>query len=108
MIHSYLVMLSLFILIFIFKFRIVTFLFIGMSAHVLFDSGATRSSVSLALKNKFYDPRKILDFPLEVEITYERPVRASRVHHGYVMNLFSKRYFIDLVLIPPWGTNAIY
>ena len=66
---------------------------------MLFDSGATRSFVYLALSKKFCDAPGILDYPLEVEITDDHYVSASSVHHGYVLNLFSERYYIDLVSI---------
>ena len=71
----------------------------GMSAHVLFDLGATRSFVSLALNKKFCDARGTLDFPLEVRIADDRTVSDFRVHRGCVLNLFSERYPIDLVSI---------
>lgn len=41
-----------------------------------------------------------LDCPLEAEIVDDHPVRGSRVHRDCVLELFSKRYPIDLVLIP--------
>lgn len=69
-----------------------------MTAHVLFDSGATRSFVSLTLS--ISDAPRILDYPLEVEIADNRYVSASRVHRGCVLNLFNERYSIDLVSIP--------
>ena len=78
-----------------------------MTAHVLFDSGATRSFVSLALSKKFSDAPGTLDYPLEVEIADDRTVSASRVHHGCVLNLFSERYSIDLVPIPLRGSKVI-
>ena len=54
----------------------------GMNAHVLFDSGATRSFLSLALSKKFCDDPRTLDFPLEVEITDDRTMSASRLIVG--------------------------
>ena len=56
-----------------------TFLVNGMTAHVLFDSGATRSFVSLALSKKFRDAPGTLDAPLEVEIADDRTVSAAMV-----------------------------
>ena len=40
----------------------------GIPVQVLFDSGATRSFVSLALSKRFTESSGILDCPLEVEI----------------------------------------
>ena len=39
-----------------------------MTARVLFDSGATRSFISLAFSKEFSDAHGFLDYPLEVEI----------------------------------------
>ena len=64
-----------------------TFLVNGMSVHVLFDSGATRSFVSLALSKKFRDTSGTLDSPLEVEIADDRTVSAERVYRGCVLNM---------------------
>ena len=47
---------------------------------VLFDSGATRSFVSLALSKRFSESSGMLDCPLEVEIADDRSVRASTVY----------------------------
>ena len=71
-----------------------------MVAHVLFDSGATRSFVSIAHNKKFCDAPVTLDYPLEVDIMDDHFVSALRVHRGCVLNLFSEIYSIDLVLIP--------
>ena len=57
-----------------------TFLVNGMSAHVLFDSGATRSFMSLALSKKFGDAPGTLDSLLEVEIADDRTVSTTRVY----------------------------
>ena len=40
----------------------------GIPIHVLFDSGATRSFVSLALSKRFSESSRIFDCPLVVEI----------------------------------------
>ena len=58
------------------------------------------------LRKKFCDAPGTLDFPLEVEITDHRTMSASRVHRGCVLNLFSERYFIDLVSIPLRGSEV--
>ena len=72
----------------------------GITSHVLFDLGATRSFVSLTLSKNFCDTPGTLDYPLEVKIADDRTVSASRVHRGCVLNLFCERYSIDLVMIP--------
>lgn len=51
-----------------------------MSAHVLFDSGPTRSFVSLALSKKFRDVSGTLDSPLEVQIADDCTMSATRVY----------------------------
>ena len=51
-----------------------------MSAHVLFDSGATQSFVSLTLSMKFSDALETLDYLLKVEFADERSVSASSVY----------------------------
>lgn len=77
-----------------------TLLVNGMTIHVLFDWGDTRSFVSLTLSKKFNDAPMILDYPLDLEIADDRSVSALRVHPGCVLNMFSERYSIHLVLIP--------
>lgn len=52
----------------------------GMTFHVLFNSDATRSFVSLALSKKFSDAPRILDYPVEVGIGDDHSMSASRVH----------------------------
>lgn len=78
------------------------FLVNGLSALVRFYSGATRSFLSLALSKRFIDAPGDLDYPLDVEITGNRPVtvRVSMVHRGCILEIFGVRYPIDLVLIP--------
>lgn len=71
-----------------------------MPSHVLFDSVASRSVVSLVLGKKFRDVSGILDYPLEVEIVDDCSTSASSVHRGCVLNLFRNRYSTNLVLIP--------
>ena len=79
----------------------------GVSPLVLFDSGATRSFVSLALSKKFAGAPGELDFPLDVEIADDRSVWVSRVHCGCVLQMFSEQYPIDLVPIPLCGKKVI-
>ena len=64
------------------------YLFIGsflvndISAMILFDSGATRSFVSLALSKRFSKAPGELDCPLDIEIADDRTVRVAMVHRG--------------------------
>ena len=61
----------------------------GIPTLVLFDLGATRSFVSLALRKRFFGSPSELDHPLEVEITNDRSVQASMVHRGCVLRMLS-------------------
>ena len=79
----------------------------GIPVQVLFDSGATRSFVSLALSKKFPESSGLLNCPLEVEITDDRSVRASEVYQDCILRLFKERYLVDLVLIPLRGNKVI-
>lgn len=79
----------------------------GLSAHVLFDSGASRSFVSLAFNKKFRDAPGTLGSPLEVEIPDDRNVSATRVFQGCVLNMFNKGFPINLVPIPLRGLKAM-
>lgn len=68
----------------------------------------------LCLTTSLVLPR-ILMCPLEVEIMDDHSVSVSRVHRGCVLNMFSERYSINLVLIRdanfargfgyPWVSN---
>ena len=78
-----------------------------MTGHFMFDSGATRSFMSLVLSKKFSDALRTLDYLLEVEIFDDRLVSASRVHRGCVLNMFKERYSINLVLIHFRGSKVI-
>ncbi|XP_023768582.1 uncharacterized protein LOC111917162 [Lactuca sativa] len=84
-----------------------TFLVNGMTAHIFFDSGATRSFVSLALGKKFRDAPKTLDSPLEVKIADDRIMGAVRVYRNCVMNVLGERFWVDLFPIPLRGIKAI-
>ena len=79
----------------------------GIPVQVLFDSGATRSFVSLALSKKFPESSGMLDCHLEVEIADDRSVRASVVYQDCVLRLFEERYLVDLVPIPLRGNKVI-
>ena len=84
-----------------------TFLVNGMTFHVLFDSGATRSFVSLSLSKKFRDALGTLDTPLMVEIADDRTVSAARVCQDCVLNVHGERFRVDLVPIPLQGLKVI-
>ena len=78
-----------------------------MIVHVLFDSGATRSFISLMLRKKFSNAPWTLDYPLEVEIANDCSVGDKRVHQGCVLNMFNERYSVELVPIPLRGLKVI-
>lgn len=85
-----------------------TFLVNGMTAHVLFDSGATQLFVSLAFSKEFGDASGTLDSPLKVEIADDRTVSAARVYRGFVLNVLGERFRVDLVPIPLRGLKVIF
>lgn len=76
------------------------FLVSGFPTLVLFYSGSNRSFVSLALIKKFSNALGTMEYPLEMEVVDDSSGIASRFHQGCVLNTFSERYSIDLVLIP--------
>ena len=63
-------------------FVIGSFLVNCISALVLFDPGATRSFVSLALNKQFVGAPGELDCPLDVQIAEDRTINVARVHRG--------------------------
>ena len=75
----------------------------GIHVLVLFDSGATRSFMSLALSKKFDIDPGALDFPLEVEIVDDHTVSALRVHGGCVLEMFQVHGDFPLAYIPMNG-----
>ena len=79
----------------------------GILVQVLYDLGATRSFVSLALSKRFSESLGMLDYPLEVEIADDRSVRASTVFRDCVLRLFEERYLVDLVPILLRGNKVI-
>ena len=58
-------------------FVIGSFLVDDISTLVLFDSGATRSFLSLALSKRFFGAPGELDCPLDVEIVDDRTIRLG-------------------------------
>ena len=67
-----------------------SFLVNGIYTLVLFDLGAIRSFVSLALRKSFAGAPGELDYPLDVEIADDRSIRVARVHRGCTFQLFSE------------------
>ena len=84
-----------------------TFLGNGMTAHVLFDSGATRSFVSLALSKKFRDAPGTLDTLLEVEIADDRTVSVTRVCQDCVLNVHGESDYWDGLAGGQWGHDRL-
>ena len=78
-----------------------------MTAHVLFDSGATQSFVSVTLSKKFGDSSGVLDYPLEVEIAIDDTMSDLRAHRSCILELFYEKYLIYLVPIPFRGMKLI-
>ncbi|XP_052627095.1 uncharacterized protein LOC128133625 [Lactuca sativa] len=74
--------------------NVVTGSFLGndISSMVLFDSGATRSFVSLALSKRFSRAPRELDCLLDVEIADDRIVKVTRVHRGCALHMFHKQF----------------
>ena len=68
-------------------------------ALVLFDSGASRSFVSLAFSQHISVSREALSRPLRVSIADERAVYATEVIRGCVLEIFGVEIPIDLVPI---------
>ena len=79
----------------------------GIPVLVLFDSGSTRSFVSLPLSKRFFESSGMLDCPLELEIADDRSMRVSAVFRDCVLRLFEERYLVDLVPIPLRGNKVI-
>ena len=67
-----------------------SFLVKDIYSLVLFDSGATRSFVSLALSKRFAGAPRELDCPLDVEIADDLSVQVTWVHWGCIILMFSE------------------
>ena len=76
-----------------------TFLVSSVPALVLFDSGASRSFISLDFSRHISIPREALSRPLQVSIADEREVCATEVIRGCVLEIFGVEFPIDLVPI---------
>ena len=84
-----------------------SFLANDISAMVLFDSGATQSFVSLALRKRFNRASGELDCLLDVKTGDDRNIRVARVYRGCTLQLFDHQFSVDLVLIPLRGNKVI-
>ena len=71
----------------------------SVPALVLFDSGASRSFISLAFSRRISIPREALSRPLRVSIVDEREVCATEVIRGCVLEIFGVEFPIDLIPI---------
>ena len=78
----------------------------GMSTHILFDLGDTRSFVSLALSKKLQAALGTFDSPLKVEIGDDRIVKAMRVYRDCILNMLWERFRVDLTQIPLRGLEG--
>lgn len=76
-----------------------TFLVSSVPALVLFDSGASRSFISVTFSRHISIPREALSRPLQVSIADEREVCATEVMRGCVLEIFGVDFPIDLVPI---------
>lgn len=76
-----------------------TFLVSSVPALVLFDSGASRSFVSLAFSQHISISREALIRPLRVSIADERAVYATELIRGCVLDIFGVEFPIHLVPI---------
>ena len=63
-------------------------------ALVLFDSGASRSFVLSLFCHGFSITRETLSRSLRVSIPDERPISATNVYQGYVLEIFNVGYRI--------------
>ncbi|KAJ9539429.1 hypothetical protein OSB04_032162 [Centaurea solstitialis] len=76
-------------------------------ALVLFDSGATKSFVSLSFCKNFMNVKDKLDSPLEVEIADEEFCLCKNVFRGNVIEIFGVKFSIDLIPIPMREINVV-
>ena len=72
---------------------------IYVPALLLFDSGVSRSFVSVAFSQHISIRREALGRPLQVSIADERAVYATDVIRGCVLEIFDVEFPIDLVPI---------
>ncbi|KAJ9539526.1 hypothetical protein OSB04_032259 [Centaurea solstitialis] len=74
---------------------------------VLFDTGASKSFVSLSFCKNFSNVMGRLDEPLEVEIVDEKSVWVSDVYRRNVIELEGVKFRIDLIPIPMKEINVV-
>ncbi|XP_071740275.1 uncharacterized protein [Rutidosis leptorrhynchoides] len=74
-----------------------TFIVNNMPTHVLFDSGAIKSFVSLSFCERFNLPLCKLDVPLEVEIADSKLVIVSDIYRGCIIEINDEQFKIDLI-----------
>ena len=70
-----------------------------MPALVLFDSGASRSFVSLVFSKNFNHTLGQLDIPLDVEIAADEILNVASVYKSYEIEVSGVRFPIDLIPI---------
>ena len=80
----------------------------SMPALVLFDTGATKSFVSLSFCKSFSIVKGRLDEPLEVEIADEKIRLVSDVYRGNGLEIEGVRFPIDLIPIVMREINVIF
>ena len=90
-----------------FCFSLGTFLVNPVPALVLFDSGASRSFVSLSFGRCFSTSCEALSRPLRVSIADEHVVLATDAFHGCVLEIYGVKFPIDLVPIAMGGVCVI-
>ena len=64
----------------------------GKPALVLFDSGASRSFVSVKFSENFNRTLEQLDFPLEVEVAADEILMVSDVYNGCEIEVSGVRF----------------
>ncbi|KAJ9539518.1 hypothetical protein OSB04_032251 [Centaurea solstitialis] len=84
-----------------------TFLVNSLPALVLFDSGASKSFVSLSFCKGFTNVMGRLDKPLKVEIAAEEYRLCSDVYRDVVIELEGVEFRIDLIPIPMREINVV-
>ncbi|KAJ9563166.1 hypothetical protein OSB04_008326 [Centaurea solstitialis] len=84
-----------------------TFLVNSLPALVLFDSGASKSFVSLSFCKGFTNVMGRLDKPLKVEIAAEEYRLCSDVFKDIVIELEGVEFKIDLIPIPMREINVV-
>ena len=79
----------------------------SVPALVLFDSGASRSFISLAFSQHISVSREALSQPLRVSIADERVIYATKVLRGCIVEIFGVDFPIDLIPIAMGGVCVI-